>query len=194
MPSLTRTLGSTALCLTLAASAVAAGTLPSAAATPSAATTATSASAARAGWPTLRPGSSGVDVRTAQHLLREMSTLASPVGDSGVLMVDGRYGRDTTRAVKEFQTRYGLRADGVVGARTWEALVVTVGRSSRNSAVMGAQIQLRALGHSVAVDGKYGPQTAAAVTRFQRTAGLRADGVIGRATWRALLSRTAGES
>ena len=194
MPSLSRTASSTALCLTLAAAA-AAGTMPSAsAAAPSAATaTATgSVTSARAAWPTLRPGSAGVDVKTAQHLLREMNTLASPVGDSGVLVVDGRHGRDTTRAVKEFQTRYELPADGVIGRRTWEALVVTVGRRSRSSAVMGLQLQLRALGHHVAVDGKYGPRTTAAVTAFQRSADLRPDGVTGRATWRALLARTAG--
>lgn len=188
MPSLSRTLSSTALCLTLAA-AVAAGTMPSASAAAPATATA-SATSARAAWPTLRPGSAGVDVQTAQHLLREMNTLASPVGDSGVLVVDGRYGRDTTRAVKEFQTRYELPADGVIGRRTWEALVITVGRSSRNSAVMGLQLQLRALGHPVTVDGRYGPRTTAAVTTFQRSAHLRPDGVTGRATWRALLTRT----
>ena len=193
MPSFTRTLSSTALCLTLAASAVAAGTVPTAfAAAPGAATATASATVAGTTWPTLRPGSTGVDVKTAQHLLREMNTLGSPVGDSGVLVVDGRYGRDTTRAVREFQTRYQLPADGVIGARTWEALVITVGRKSRNSAVMGAQLQLRALKYDIVIDGKYGPQTITAVTRFQRSAGLHADGVTGRATWSALLTRTAG--
>ena len=197
MPSLSRTVSNTALCLALGATAVVAGTVPPAfAAAPSAATATATATAsvtsARAAWPTLRPGSAGVDVKTAQHLLREMNTLASPVGDSGVLVVDGRHGRETTRAVKEFQTRYQLPADGVIGRRTWEALVITVGRRSRNSAVMGLQLQRRALKYHVTVDGKYGPQTTAAVTTFQRSANLRPDGVTGRATWRALLARTAG--
>lgn len=187
-----RAVARTALCMTLAASAVAVGTVPSAsAATSSTATATSSTAAARTAWPTLRPGSSGVDVRTAQHLLREMNSLASPVGDSGTLVVDGRFGRDTTRAVEEFQHRYGLAADGVIGRRTWEALIVTVGRASRNSAVMGMQLQLRALRYDVVVDGRYGPRTSAAVQHFQRAAGLRVDGVTGPATWRALLVRSA---
>lgn len=201
MSVVSRTATRTALCTVLAASAVAIGTVPSALASPSPTPTASSSTtptaaaataASRTGWPTLRPGSTGVDVRTAQHLLREMETLESPVGDSGVLMVDGRYGRDTTRAVRAFQRRYELTADGVIGRRTWQALVVTVGRASRNSAVMGAQLQLRALRYDVVADGRFGPRTAAAVTRFQRSAGLRPDGVVGIATWRALLLRTAG--
>ena len=178
----------TALCLSLTASAVAVAVPSALAAPPGAATATVSTVAARSAWPTLRPGSSGVDVTTAQHLLREMNTLASPVGDSGVLVVDGRYGRDTVRAVEELQRGYGLAADGVIGRRTWEALVVTVGRASRGSAVMAVQVQLRALQHDVVVDGRYGPRTAAAVERFQRSAGLRVDGVTGRATWRALLA------
>ena len=189
MPFVSRTVTRTSLCLALSAVAVALGSVPSARAdSPSPAAATASTAATRTAWPTLRPGSSGVHVKTAQHLLREMSTLASPVGDSGVLVVDGRFGPDTTRAVEEFQTRYELPADGVIGTRTWEALVVTVGRGSRGSAVMGLQLQLRALQYDVAVDGRYGPRTASAVATFQRSAGTRADGVTGRATWRGLLT------
>lgn len=195
MPLLTRATSRTALCLLLIGCAPAVSTVTSASAAPRASgATGASLAVADTSWPTLRPGSSGVDVVTAQHLLRAMSTLASPAGDSGVLVVDGRYGRDTTRAVREFQRRYGLAADGVIGARTWEALVVTVGRSSRSEAVMGLQVQLRALGHDVALDGRYGRQTAVSVARFQESAGLRVDGVTGRATWRALLVCTDGPS
>jgi peptidoglycan hydrolase-like protein with peptidoglycan-binding domain len=38
--------------------------------------------------------------------------------------VDGVFGPITERAVKRFQKKYGLVPDGVVGKRTWNALVV----------------------------------------------------------------------
>jgi peptidoglycan hydrolase-like protein with peptidoglycan-binding domain len=64
---------------------------------------------------TLRNGSRGSAVRGLQHQLRFQ------YGYRGVI-VDGTFGRDTTAAVKSFQTRRRLTADGVVGLATWKAL------------------------------------------------------------------------
>ncbi len=36
--------------------------------------------------------------------------------------IDGVKGRSTKKAIKEFQKANGLRADGVVGVKTWEAM------------------------------------------------------------------------
>ena len=36
--------------------------------------------------------------------------------------IDGVKGKNTKKAIKEFQKANGLKADGVVGAKTWEAL------------------------------------------------------------------------
>ena len=36
--------------------------------------------------------------------------------------IDGVKGRNTKKAIKEFQKANGLRADGVVGSKTWELL------------------------------------------------------------------------
>jgi hypothetical protein len=100
--------------------------------------------------------------------------------------VDRIYGKQTKRAVKRFQRRHGLAADGIVGPATWEALKRARGRSSRagrsgRGSVHGLQ---RALG--IAADGVFGPGTLRAVKRFQRSHGLTADGIVGPATWSAL--------
>jgi murein L,D-transpeptidase YcbB/YkuD len=49
------------------------------------------------------------------------------------------------------------------------------------------QYLLRARGHSVAVDGLFGPETEAAVRAYQREKGLAVDGIVGPNTWRALI-------
>jgi peptidoglycan hydrolase-like protein with peptidoglycan-binding domain len=57
---------------------------------------------------------------------------------------------------------------------------------------MALQVQLRALGRDLPLDGRFGALTSKAVLGFQRDHGLRADGVVGAATWRLLLVRTRG--
>ena len=110
--------------------------------------------------------------------------------------VDGIAGPATRAAVRRVQRRRGLAADGVVGPRTRRAL----GRRGRPR--LGSRpLALRARGWDVAglqfllarhgfpsgpVDGGLGPRTDAALRRFQRWAGLGADGVAGAATLAAL--------
>jgi hypothetical protein len=53
--------------------------------------------------------------------------------------------------------------------------------------VVWAQQHLVTAGYSTAVDGDYGPSTQTAVQSFQTADGLTADGVVGPATWTALL-------
>ena len=62
-------------------------------------------------------------------------------------------------------------------------------RGSRGDLVVWAQTHLRAAGRpGLPVTGIFAGRTRAAVRAFQRARGLRVDGVIGTATWRALLS------
>jgi Putative peptidoglycan binding domain len=58
---------------------------------------------------------------------------------------------------------------------------------SAGDLVVWAQEHLVSAGYSTAVDGDYGPSTQAAVERFQTAKGLTADGIVGPATWTALL-------
>jgi peptidoglycan hydrolase-like protein with peptidoglycan-binding domain len=49
------------------------------------------------------------------------------------------------------------------------------------------QYLLRARGHSLTVDGIFGPKTDAAVRAFQQQEGLAVDGIVGPVTWPALV-------
>jgi peptidoglycan hydrolase-like protein with peptidoglycan-binding domain len=64
--------------------------------------------------PVLKKSSKGEAVTRLQEGLHQLGY------DAGA--VDGIFGPNTERAVKEFQTNNGLAADGVVGPKTWTAL------------------------------------------------------------------------
>lgn len=60
-------------------------------------------------------GRNGDAVRAAQYLLRQKYNFT--------LEVDGVFGPLTAQAVKDFQSKQGLTADGVVDALTWQKLI-----------------------------------------------------------------------
>ncbi|MFF0414720.1 peptidoglycan-binding protein [Kitasatospora sp. NPDC004745] len=79
--------------------------------------------------------------------------------------------------------------DGVVGPDTWSKLIVTVRKGDKGDAVKALQVQLNAHGAGLAVDGDFGAGTDSKVRGFQQSAGLNPiDGIVGPATWGALLS------
>ena len=128
----------------------------------------------------LAAGASGHQVRAAQCLLQPK---AAP---------DGRFGPATASAVTAFQTRTGLPASGRLDRPTWTALLSAGATPLLRDGTVGEQVRrlqralTSSLGRSVAVDGRFGPGTQAAVQDFQRTRGLGADGVVGSRTWQAL--------
>ncbi|MDQ1105737.1 peptidoglycan-binding protein [Nocardioides zeae] len=141
------------------------------------------ASPAQAAWPVLQQGSSGPDVAAVQHLL----TARGHATDA-----DGAFGPGTASSVRAFQGSAGLAADGIVGAQTWGALVVTVREGDNGSAVSAAQTLLNKHGAGIAVDGAFGPGTAGAVRSFQSARGLAVDGIVGPATWETLAGSGGG--
>lgn len=56
----------------------------------------------------------------------------------------------------------------------------------RDEYVRTMQYLLRARSYKVNVDGVFGAQTKSAVMKFQRSRGLKADGIVGGQTWKAL--------
>ena len=57
----------------------------------------------------------------------------------------------------------------------------------RGSQVLAVQQQLAADGYSLTVDGDYGTGTTEAIRAFQQDHGLTADGILGAATYEALM-------
>jgi peptidoglycan hydrolase-like protein with peptidoglycan-binding domain len=150
-------------------------------AAPKAQATQAAPAAATLTWPLVAQGATGERVAAIQYLLNQRIAAG--------LAVDGKFGPKTEAAIRDFQKRSGLPVDGKVGAQTWAFLVLTVKSGSRGPAVTAVQHSLRfAYGAtSLAVDGVYGPRTEAAVRDFQKKFGLPADGIVGMATWNALI-------
>ncbi|MER7952132.1 glycoside hydrolase domain-containing protein [Streptomyces sp. NPDC096079] len=137
-------------------------------------------------YPTVQNGSTGDQVKAAQCLLEAAGH------DPGT--PDGTFGAATTTAARNFQSGTGLTADGVIGPKTWTALLSRgatplVRSGSTGEAVTRLQRALTAaLGRTVAVDGAFGPGTDQAVRDYQSARALTVDGIVGSGTWDALLS------
>ena len=135
-------------------------------------------------YATQQSGSTGAQVKAVQQLLNEQGYSAGAV--------DGSFGPATRTAVTAYQAARGLGADGVVGARTWTALLsagsaTSLQEGSSGDAVKRLQRSLTAaLGSTVGIDGSFGPATVTAVRGYQTSRGLTADGIVGPDTWAAL--------
>lgn len=141
----------------------------------------------------LRRGDNGNDVRWVQQRLSQLGY---------ALTVDGSYGPATESAVKTFQNDYRLAVDGVFGTASlamaknpkkpnpYTAPVNAVfRRGSRGDGVKWIQTVLLMTGFSMngyGVDGSYGESTEKAVMAYQRSRGLKVDGITGPATLAAM--------
>src|SRR5215212_1923257 len=113
--------------------------------------------------------------------------------------VDGIAGPLTRGAVRTFQRRHRLQVDGIAGPHTRRALrrrgrprlgSRTMHKGTRGWDVAALQFLLASRGYGPGgYDGGFGPNTEAAVRRYQSAAGLTVDGVAGPATLGALRHR-----
>lgn len=128
---------------------------------------------------TLKQGMTGDIVKVAQYLL----------GYSKSNKATGTFDGAFFNAVKDWQAKNGLDADGIVGAKTWKHIYKSMPTCStaknKNSAYTCA---IQILVGGITVDGIYGANTKKAVSAYQEAKGLHVDGICGPATWEALIT------
>ena len=149
----------------------------------------------------LRKGATGSAVKNLQTKLKKLGFYNASI--------DGDYGDTTVAAVKAFQKKYNLTADGVAGSETLKKLDSAYKNADSNTstdddslrkgatgtAVKTLQTNLKKLGFYTAyVDGSFGSTTESAVKAFQKKYGLTADGVAGSATLKKIESAVASAS
>ena len=160
---------------------------------------------------TLRRDSTGSAVRKLQEDLHELDFY------DGV--ISGKYGGLTQEAVRLFQKKHGLDADGIAGPKTLKKIASLMGQSTESEipaigsilspvlqngtttlrhgmqgdAVEKLQEDLDELGYYTgSVTGKYGNLTKEAVRLFQRDYDLTSDGIAGPKTLAKIKSVLSG--
>jgi CHAT domain/Putative peptidoglycan binding domain len=134
-------------------------------------------------FPTVEPEAVGAEVTAAQYLLNDHQIDVE---------VTGFFDDSTTDAVRSFEAESPtLPDDGVLGPLTWSELVVNLVPGDERAAVRAAQTLLNDNGAAVAVDGRFGPRTRAAVVTFEQANGLFADGIVDREVWMHLVAQSA---
>lgn len=123
----------------------------------------------------------------------------------------GTYAGETLRAVKDFQRKHHIKASGIVGSKTWQALVGTKSKAvtgdrldhqpafslqpgERNQDKVWVLMNMLQRIHpystdiqALAYDGDvYTPQLQKLVRDFQKRAGIKASGIVGPKTVTAM--------
>jgi len=146
----------------------------------------------------LNKGDKGDEVKSLQQRLKELGYYKSTC--------DGQYGDVTVSAVKAFQNKNGLTADGVAGTSTLKKLnsdsaIMANGKPAKEEVkddgilnkgdkgddVKALQQRLKELGYYKSTcDGQFGDVTVSAVKAFQKKNGLTQDGAAGADTLKKL--------
>lgn len=135
------------------------------------------------GYPVLKSGSKGGSVTVLQRLL---------IANGAKIDADGDFGPKTQSAVKAFQKKKKISADGVVGPATWGKIVPTLRSGDSGAKVKALQASLNLRGAKIDADGKFGPATKSAVKKAQSKYGIASDGIAGPNTWRSLVKGGGG--
>lgn len=135
----------------------------------------------------LHKGDKGDDVKWVQWRLCDNGYPVS---------IDGSFGQDSDKKIRQFQSDQKLKVDGWVGEKTIEKLInpnskktnpykeptSELHKGDRGEGVKWTQWELVEHGYGIAVDGGFGSATDNAVRDFQGKNGLRVDGWVGEKT------------
>jgi peptidoglycan hydrolase-like protein with peptidoglycan-binding domain len=136
--------------------------------------------------PQLQLGSKGQAVLELEQLLTKLQVYRQPA--------KGIFDKTVEFSVKLFQYRVFLRSDGIVGALTWQALYTeapvnmpVLRFGSSGAEVSTVQEVLKISKHyNGEIDGDFGTLTEKAVRAFQKSFGIKVDGIVRQETWTAL--------
>lgn len=135
----------------------------------------------------LNKGKEGEDVKWVQWYLCE---------DGYNVSIDGKFGSDTDKKVRQFQGDQGIKVDGWVGDDTKARLknpqakktnpykepTSDIRKGAKGEGVKWTQWELVEAGYNIAIDGSFGSATDNAVRDFQKKSGLKVDGWVGKDT------------
>ena len=128
---------------------------------------------------TIKKGSKGDEVKVLQLIVG--------VAD------DGKFGSKTKTALKKWQKKYGLDADGVAGPKTWSKMADIAPTIKVGSSGTWVKV-LEVLLETMTDDGAYNAVEKQAVKAYQTSKKLDADGIVGPKTWAMLFGVTAAVS
>jgi len=133
-----------------------------------------------------KKGDKSDEIKTLQARLKELGYIT--------FEPDGEYGNGTYAAVKQFQVKNDLVADGYLGYETQRILLSgdakknILSKGDEGDAVTKLQKKLVKLGYINKPTGYYGSDTVTAVKNFQKLNGLSVDGMAGAQTLTKLSS------
>ncbi len=156
----------------------------------------------------LKQGATGEAVTKMQYYL---NVIAQYYQEIPLIISDSIFGVDTLDAVIQFQKKFGLDVDGIVGRQTWDKIYSVykdiidgnnkpenegapypgylLREGSRGNDVNKLQTYLRSISDKytsikrINVDGIFGKATRQAVIDFQKYFNLSPDGIVGPMTW-----------
>ena len=126
-------------------------------------------------------GDTGGRVSALQFFLAVLSNFYAEIP---FVRIDGTFGPATRSALLAAQRLFDLPQTGVVSKQDWETLY------DETAVLQSYLVKIAAYNPAIpatTITGYFGPKTKAAVTAFQRQAGLTPDGVVGEQTWNALV-------
>ena len=138
----------------------------------------------------LKKGMTGSDVRWLQESLNKLM--------KANLVVDGDFGNNTLKAVKDFQEKYGLEVDGEFGPKSKTAMnkllggekivvkkIPALAKPTLRQGSKGTQVRLLqedlnyVMGTKLNIDGDFGEKTGSALRSFQAKFNLEIDRIYG---------------